>query len=118
MIHPHAIVGLFLIVALGFGITPILLAYLLSPNRARSRKAQPRAREPVTFGEMRIALKPPYFVYGLVSVAFGLQVVLLFPWALAYRRLALSGILAAAISVALLGLGLIYVLRKGWLTWE
>jgi NADH-quinone oxidoreductase subunit A len=117
VIHPYAIVGLFLIVALGVGITPVLLAYLLSPKKAYLRKAQPREREPLAFGETRIVPKPQYFLYGLAYVAFGLEVVLLFPWALAYQRLALDAIVAAAIFAALLGLGLIYVWRKGWLTW-
>ncbi|MBN1249596.1 MAG: NADH-quinone oxidoreductase subunit A [Anaerolineae bacterium] len=117
MIHPYAVVGLFLLVALFFGVAPILLAWLLSPKKTNPRKLQIYESGNPTFGETWIEFKPQYYLYGLAFVAFDVEAAFLFPWALAYQKLALYAVVEAIIFVALLGFGLIYVWRKGWLAW-
>jgi NADH-quinone oxidoreductase subunit A len=117
MIHPYAIAGLFMAIALGLGIAPILLAYLLSPKKTNPRKTQIYESGNPTFGETWIEFKPQYYLYGLAFVAFDIEAAFLFPWALAYQKLGLYAAVEATIFVGLLGFGLVYVWRKGWLTW-
>jgi NADH-quinone oxidoreductase subunit A len=117
MMHPYAAVGLFMGVAVFFGVAPIALARLLSPRKLNRRKAQVYESGNPTFGETWIEYKPQYYLYGLAFVAFEVEVAFLFPWALAYNQLALFAVVQAVIFLVLLGVGLAYVWRKGWLTW-
>jgi NADH:ubiquinone oxidoreductase subunit 3 (subunit A) len=117
MVHPYAVVGLFLAIALVIGVVPIALAWLLSPKKLNPRKTQVYESGNPTFGEAWIEYKPQYYLYGLAYVVFGVEVALLFPWALAYDQLALFAVVEAVIFLLILGLGLAYVWRKGWLAW-
>jgi len=117
LIHPYALVGLFLLVAVIFGVAPILLAWLVSPKKPSRRKSQTYESGNPTFGETWIEFKPQYYLYGLAFVAFDVEAAFLFPWAVAYHQLALYAVVEAILFVGLLGFGLLYVWRKGWLTW-
>jgi len=117
LIHPYALVGLFLLVAAIFGVAPQLIAWYLSPKKPSHRKLQAYESGNPTFGETWIEFKPQYYLFGLAFVAFDVEAAFLFPWALAYHQLALYAVVEAILFVGLLGFGLIYVWRKGWLTW-
>lgn len=117
MIHPFAVVGLFLIVSLIFGIAPLVLAWLLSPKKLNPRKQQVYESGNPTFGETWIEFKPQYYLFGLAFLAFDVEAAFLFPWALAYNQLALYAVVEAALFLGLLGVGLIYVWGKRWLEW-
>ncbi len=117
MIHPYAVVGLFLLVSVFFGIAPIALAWLFSPKKANPLKQQVYESGNPTFGETWIEFKAQYYLFGLAFLAFDVEAAFLFPWALAYNQLTLYAVLEAAIFVGILGFGLIYVWRKRWLEW-
>lgn len=117
MLHPYAQLGIFLVVATVIGAAPVVLAWLLSPKKQNPRKAQIYESGNPTFGEAWIEFKPQYYLYGLAFVAFDVEAAFLFPWAVAYDKLPLFAIVEATVFIALLGVGLMYVWRKGWLTW-
>jgi NADH:ubiquinone oxidoreductase subunit 3 (subunit A) len=117
LIHPYALVGLFLLVALVFGIAPVLLAWLLSPKKLNPRKLQSYESGNSTFGETWIEFKPQYYLFGLAFLIFEVEAAFLLPWALAYNQLPLYAVVEAVLFLALLGTGLVYVWRKGWLEW-
>jgi NADH:ubiquinone oxidoreductase subunit 3 (subunit A) len=117
LIHPYAVVGLFLLVALVFGIAPVLLAWLLSPKKLNPRKLQSYESGNATFGETWIEFKPQYYLFGLAFLIFEVEAAFLLPWALAYNQLPLYAVVEAVLFLALLGSGLVYVWRKGWLEW-
>jgi len=117
LVDPYALVGIFLVVALIFGVAPIALAWLVSPKKLNPRKLQVYESGNPTFGETWIEFKPQYYLFGLAFVAFDVEAAFLFPWALAYNQLTLYAVLEAVIFLALLGVGLVYVWRKGWLEW-
>ncbi len=115
MIHPHALVGLFLSVAVVLGAAPLLLAWGLGPKKLNTRKLQDGERETATLDETSIEFEPEYTLFALVYVVCVVTAALLLPWALAYRDLSIEGVAGAAVFLALLGAGLIYVASKGWL---
>lgn len=117
MIHPYALVGLFLLVALVFGMAPVALAWLMSPKKSNPRKSQIYESGNPTFGETWIEFKPQYYLFGLAFVAFDVEAVFLLPWALAYDQLTLYAIFETILFLLLLGTGLVYVWLKGWLEW-
>ena len=58
-----------------------------------------------------------YYVYALVFVLFDVEVVFLFPWALAYNKLGLFALFEVIVFIVLLIVALLYTWRKRALTW-
>jgi NADH:ubiquinone oxidoreductase subunit 3 (subunit A) len=52
-----------------------------------------------------------------VFLVFDVEIIFLYPWAVAFDRLDLLGVIAGVLFIFLLGDGLIYAWRKGALKW-
>ncbi len=88
----------------------------------------PRKRDPIkdatyesgleTIGETWIQFRAQYYLIGLIFLIFDVEVIFLFPIALAYSRLSMASVLAAVTFVLILLLGLVVEWRKGALEWE
>jgi len=79
--------------------------------------------EPYECGIPRIApLNRRYFAFfyvlALVFLLFDLETVFLFPWAVAFRKLGVLGVVEAFLFVGILLIGFLYALFKGALKWE
>ena len=57
-------------------------------------------------------------VYALLFVAFDIEVVFIYLWAIVFQDLLLGGFVTMLIFVGILLLGLAYAWRKGVLTWR
>ena len=64
----------------------------------------------------RFAVK--FYLPAVLFIAFDVEVVFMYPWAVLYRRLGLFGFVEMMIFIFVLGLGLVYVWRKGALDWD
>ena len=117
MISSYALIGVFLAISLVFGASPIILAWFFSPKKPNPRKSQIYESGNPTFGETGIEYKAQYYLFGLAFVAFDIEAVLLFPWALAYNQLPLYAVVEVLLFLTFLGVGLVYVWLKGWLEW-
>ncbi len=58
-----------------------------------------------------------YYLYALAFVIFDIEVVFLYPWAVAYNQLGLFALVEMAIFLLILVGGLVYAWRKGALEW-
>ena len=61
--------------------------------------------------------KVQYYLYALAFVVFDIEVVFLFPWAVAYNQLGLFALIEMAIFLLILIGGLVYAWKKGALEW-
>jgi NADH-quinone oxidoreductase subunit A len=71
-----------------------------------------------TFGDTWGRFGVSFYVYALLFVAFDVEVVFLFLWAIVFRSLLLGGLVSMGTFVLVLLLGLAYAWRKGVLTWR
>ena len=58
-----------------------------------------------------------YYIYALLFVIFDVEAVFLFPWAMIYRSLGMTGFIEMMIFIFVLLLGLIYAWGKDALEW-
>jgi NADH:ubiquinone oxidoreductase subunit 3 (subunit A) len=58
-----------------------------------------------------------YYIYGLLFVIFDVEAVFLYPWAMIYRNLGMTGFIEMMIFIFVLLLGLIYAWGKDALEW-
>lgn len=96
-----------------------LAASLLGPKRYNRAKVQPFECGTVPEGTPREGgLRIRFYVVAISFVVFDIETIFLVPWALSYDRLGLFGLVAALIFIGVLGVGLLYELRKGVLAWK
>ncbi|MDH3255675.1 MAG: NADH-quinone oxidoreductase subunit A [Acidobacteriota bacterium] len=58
-----------------------------------------------------------YFLIAVLFVVFDVETVFLFPWAVAFDKLALFGFIEMMVFLAILVVGYIYVWNRGALNW-
>jgi len=94
------------------------LGALLGP-----RKPTPGKLEPFECGAENV-LPPPsrfsvkYYLVAILFLLFDVEIVFLYPWAVAFADLGVSGYAAMAFFVGLLAAGLAYVWKAGALEWD
>jgi len=110
-------VGLFIALAWILPATPIILGKILGPKRPNPVKLAPSECGVDTVGNTWVQFRAQYYVFALVFVLFDVELVFLFPWALAYNKLGLFALFEMAVFVVLLIVALVYTWRKGALEW-
>ena len=96
-----------------------LAASLLGPKRFNRAKVQPFECGMTPEGSSREGgVRIRFYVLAISFVVFDIETIFLVPWALSYDRLGLFGLVAALIFIGVLGIGLLYELRKGVLAWK
>jgi NADH-quinone oxidoreductase subunit A len=94
-------------------------AWLLSHrSKGDAHKGYPYESGIDTFGDTHARFGISFYIYALMFVAFDIEVVFIYLWALVFQDLLMSGLVSMLIFVGTLMLGLAYAWRKGVLTWR
>ena len=117
MLENYAFIAIFFVAAVSFPLAPLVLAYFLRPKRPTPIKQSTYECGLEAIGDLRVQFKVQYYLYALAFVIFDIEVVFLYPWAVAFNQLGLYGFTAAAVFLIILTAGLIYEWRKGALEW-
>jgi NADH-quinone oxidoreductase subunit A len=110
-------IGLFLLLAGVFPGAPILIARFLSPHKPNEIKNQTYECGMETVGETWIQFKIQYYTFALTFLVFDVELVFLFPWAVAFGQVGLFGVMAVTVFVLILFVELMSAWRKGVLEW-
>lgn len=108
---------------LAFALGPIAIVYLFMPNRTRQVHNKTNqyvecGMEPI--GDSWIRYGVIFYLYALIFLAFDVDVLFLFPVALAYNdeMFAWRDFIEVVLFVAILSLAIIYAWVKGVFTWK
>ncbi len=112
-----AAVAVFLLLGTGFVLFNFLLARLIRPSAPNPIKQSTYECGEAPFGTAWIQFNVRFYIYCLIFVIFDVEMVFLFPWAIAYRSLGLFAFVEMIIFVGILLFGLLYAWRKGILKW-
>jgi len=110
-------IGLFFALSWTLPAVPIVLGKILAPRRPNPVKQQVYECGVETYGDTRVQFHAQYYVFAVVFVVFDVELVFLFPWAVAYNQLGLFALFEMAVFIFLLVVALVYTWRKGALTW-
>jgi NADH-quinone oxidoreductase subunit A len=111
-------IGLFFAVGWILPATPVVLNKILGPKRPNAIKNQPYECGVEMVGDAHVQFRAQYYVFALVFVIFDVELIFLFPWAVAYNQLGLFALFEMFIFIALLVVALVYVWRKKALEWS
>ena len=109
---------------LGFAVFNLILSDFLGSKRRTVGKGEAYECGLGSYGRhARIRLSIHFYLVAVLFILFDVESLLLLPWAVSARELGelgAGGLVFAEIAgfVAVLGLGLAYVWRKGGLTWD
>src|SRR5271154_5676934 len=117
VLYNFIFVGLLLLVAIAFGLAPILVESLIAPRKRSLAKGDTYECGVKTHGETWIRFRIQYYIYALMFVVFDIETVFLFPWAISYGGLGAFALVEMAIFLLILLVGLIYAWAKGVLRW-
>ncbi len=110
-------IALFFVVALIFGLAPLIISRLLAPYRPTRVKLEPYESGMSTIGTTHVQFRTRYYMYALVFVIFDVEAVFLFPWAVAYHQLGLFALIEMAIFIGMLLVAFAYAWKKRALEW-
>src|SRR6266581_1152482 len=58
-----------------------------------------------------------FYVFALLFVVFDVEVIFLFPWAVLFRSLGVTGLIEVIVFIGILVVGLVYAWKKKALNW-
>ena len=106
--------------ALGLALTLLAAQYLLGPRRRTRVKESPyeSGMDPMGTARQRFSVK--FYLVAMIFIVFDVEVVFLYPWAVSFREFIDAGsglgVLALiTVFIAVLGVGLLYDIKKGGL---
>ena len=114
----YAPIGLMFLFAAGFVVVTMLATHLLGPKRKTKIKQDSFECGIEAKGNARIPFNIKYFLVAILFVLFDVEVIFMYPWAVNFRGLGLSGFVEMIVFMGLLLVGFFYLLKKGALKWE
>jgi NADH-quinone oxidoreductase subunit A len=109
---------LFLFVATVIAVALLTIGWLLGPKRANAEKLSPYECGFEAFEDARMKFDVRYYLVAILFIIFDLEIAFLFPWAVVFKDIGLSAIVAMAIFLGILVIGFVYEWKKGALEWE
>ena len=93
------------------------ISRLLHPRNPTSVKLSTYECGEVPFGSSWVQFNIRFYVVALIFLIFDVEVALLYPWAVVFRRLGLLAFVEAFIFIVILLAGLAYLWKEGDLDW-
>ncbi|HEX5039203.1 MAG TPA: NADH-quinone oxidoreductase subunit A [Candidatus Limnocylindria bacterium] len=115
--------GLLYVIGFGFAATTfvfgtILFSWLITHRRRRPQKGLPYESGVDTIGDTWSRFGLAFYLYALLFVAFDVEIIFVYLWAITVRALEFQGIVLIGIFLAILMFGELYAWKKGDLKWQ
>jgi len=118
MLENYFPILLFILVGLAVGVGPMLLGWLLAPNRPDAEKLSPYECGFEAFEDARMKFDVRYYLVAILFILFDLEIAFLFPWAVVLESIGAFGFWSMVVFLAILVVGFVYEWMKGALEWE
>ena len=123
MLVNYGYIGLFLVVAILFTITTLLIPFALRFLKLVPKKPSPAKNSTFecgmeTIGKTWVQFNFHYYFYALIFLALDVLVIFLYPWAVSLRQLGISGLIIISSVIFIIFIGYLYAWRKKVLEWK
>ncbi len=123
MLANYGLIALFALAAVLFPLMPLMISRMLRPRKPNPSKMTTYECGlefedfPEEAQQVWVQFRVQYYIYALLFVIFDVEVVFLYPWAVAYNALGLYALVEMVIFLGILCFAIMYVWRKGLLEW-
>ncbi|HLX71709.1 MAG TPA: NADH-quinone oxidoreductase subunit A [Verrucomicrobiae bacterium] len=111
-----------LVAAVGFALTPLVLAWLwakkFSPKKPGQEKNATYECGLESKGDAWVQFRSEYYLYAIIFLIFDVETIFLLPFAVAFTGLGPLAFIEMMIFIFMLVAGLVWAWRKGVLTWR
>jgi len=114
----YSAVLLFILVVAAFGVGTLVISYFVQPRFPEPEKLSPYECGSEPFSDARIPFPVRYYIFAMLFVIFDVEVIFLYPWAVAFKAMGLIGLIEMMIFIGLFVLAYVYAWRKGALEWD
>ncbi len=116
--NEHIGLAVSFVLAGGIAALMVVLGSTLGKKNPTSVKLAPFecGKDPFSLPVGRFAIK--FYLIGILFVLFDVELVFLYPWAVVYRGLGLSGLAEIGIFLGILMVGFVYAWDNGALNWR
>jgi NADH-quinone oxidoreductase subunit A len=118
MLENYLPILVFLVLGIAFGLAPMIVGFILGPNRPDPQKLSPYECGFEAFEDSRLKFDVRYYLVAILFIIFDLEIAFLFPWAVVLDSIGVFGFISMMIFLAILVIGFIYEWKKGALEWE
>lgn len=95
-----------------------ILSLSLGPKRPSARQLAPYESGMAPIGEAQRRLPVKFYRIAVLFILFDVDIILLVPWAVSFRKLGYYGLAAMLVFMVMFILGDAWVWKKGVLEWE
>ena len=109
-----------MLLAAGFAVFSVIMSSLVGPRRYNRAKADSYEcgiePTPQALGGGRFPVK--YYITAMLFIVFDIEIVFLYPWAVAFDSLGIFGLVEMVLFIVTLLVAYAYVWRRGGLEWD
>ena len=105
-------------ISIFFALLLPVLSLSLGPKQSRARNLAPYESGMTAIGEAQRRLPVKFYRIAVLFILFDVDIILLVPWAITFRKLGYFGLVAMLIFMVIFILGDAWVWKKGVLEWE
>jgi NADH-quinone oxidoreductase subunit A len=109
---------IFIGIAIAFGTVSLLIGWFVRPSRPYRAKLAPYESGSPLFQDARVQFPMRYYIIAMLFVIFDIEIVFMFPWAVAFNKLGLVGLVEMGVFIGILVVGFWYAWKKGALEWD
>lgn len=117
LVNPWVDILVFIVAGLSFPLVNMGVSVLLRRNFPYDAKRDPYESGEEPFGDARVHFHLHYYFYAILFLAFDVEVVFLYPWALVLKEIGWFAYVVMFLFIMTLVEGLLYAYKKGVLKW-
>ncbi len=114
----YALAAVMLALALVLGLLTLAAGRLFGPPRRPQEKNPPPEHGGRTGHKTWVQFRLRYAVMALLFVAFDMEMVFMFPWAVVYKRVGLVAFFDMFVFIAILAAAIFFAWKEGAFDWE
>ncbi len=118
MLREYLPILVFFAVATGLGIVLILAAVVVAVRNPDPEKLSAYECGFNAFDDARMKFDVRFYLVSILFIIFDLEIAFLFPWAVAFKDISMTGFWSMMIFLAILTIGFAYEWKKGALEWD
>ncbi|ASM72679.1 NADH-quinone oxidoreductase subunit A [Sulfitobacter pseudonitzschiae] len=118
MLREYLPILVFLAVAIALGLILILAALVIAVRRPDPEKVSAYECGFNAFDDARMKFDVRFYLVSILFIIFDLEIAFLFPWAVAFKDISMTGFWSMMVFLGVLTAGFAYEWKKGALEWQ
>lgn len=118
MLLEYIAIAVMIAIATLIAFSAIGMGELFGPKKDSAAKSIPYESGIVPTGPGTRRMPVRFYLIAVLFILFDIEVIFFLPWAIAFRKLGIFGLIEMVVFIVVLLIGYVYAWKKGALEWE